>query len=119
MSVGLLERGRLPEEGGKLAGQRHGDDAGRLAALEAEPPPAAVEAALGAPGDGADARILAGLTGGERRSQVGAVPRVVSGLDEQPPRVLGARLRDPALPALLVGGVLGGDDAQVAGEQAR
>ena len=84
-----VKGGGLPEERGELAGDRDRDDAGGLAPLVVQVLPALVQAALGAPGDLDDARVLAGLAAGERLADPGRVAVVVGGLDEQPAGVAG------------------------------
>jgi hypothetical protein len=115
----LLEHGGLPEEGGKLARAGDRDFPHRLSPFERERAPAAVEAALRAPGDLADPRVLTGLSARESFVEAWLVAVVVCGLDEQAAAVGGAGLDDAALATLLVGGALARDEPEVAGEQSR
>src|ERR671922_1171113 len=114
-----VQRGGLPAEGGELARARDRDGAGRLAAVLAQMRPTLVQAALRAPGDLNDARVLSGLAGGELAADARTAPVVVGGLDQQPARVRRAGLGDRALHALAVGRVFGWHDPEEAGQQRR
>jgi hypothetical protein len=94
-----------------------GDDAGWFAPADAQPLPLAVQPLLGAPRDGAHARVLPGLAADEGDPDVGASPVVGGGLDRQPARVRRPGLGDRALAAVVVAGVLRRHDSQNAGEQ--
>ena len=110
-----LSQGWRPPRGmrrARVRGDR--DDAGGLAPLRAQVLPALVEAALGAPGDLDDARVLPGLAARERLADAWLVAVVVGGLDQQPAGVGGPGLGDRALAALGVRGVLGGHDPEEA-----
>jgi hypothetical protein len=78
----------------------------------------AVKAIRGAAGHLDHARVLARLTGSQLIRGPRSAPGVLGGFDQQPPRVLGAGLGDRALAGLLVGGPLGGDQAEEGGELA-
>ncbi len=70
--------------------------------------PAGVQRALRAPGDVDDLWRLVALAALERLADTGMTAVVVGRLDQQPPRVGRAGLRDRALAALAAGGVLEG-----------
>ena len=114
-----LERGDLPAEGRELAGDCDGDDRVALAPLLLEGLPALVETPLRTPGDFDHARVLAALPHADLVGDARGTPVVPGRLDEQTAGMLGAGLGDRTLAALVAGGVLAGDDAEVAGEQAR
>jgi hypothetical protein len=79
MSIGLVDDGRLPDEGGEFAGDRDGGQVVGLAPLEHEIAGAAVHALLGAPGGLDDAGVLAVLAAREGGADGGAVAVVVAG----------------------------------------
>ena len=70
VGVCSVKRGGLPAERGELARAGDRDDAGGLAALVVQALPALVQAALGAPGDLDDARVLAVLGGARVSSPI-------------------------------------------------
>src|SRR3954463_811866 len=80
VGVRSVKRGGLPEECGELARAGDRDDAGGLAPLVVEVLPALVQAALGAPGDFDDARVLAVLAVGEALADARRVAVLVGGL---------------------------------------
>jgi len=112
-------RGGLPQERGQLTRAGDGGNAGGLAPLAIQVLPALVQAPLRTPGDLDHARVLALLTASECDPDVRLGAVMVGGLDQQPAGMAGAGLGDRALTALLVGGALGGNDAEEAREQLR
>jgi hypothetical protein len=95
---GLLSSAwRPPSKRGELARTADRDGAGRLAAVLAQMRPTGAHAALRAPGDLNDARVLVGLAGRELSADARAASVVVGGLGQQPPRArragLGGRAR--------------------------
>jgi hypothetical protein len=114
----LSERGCLPDKGGQLARAGHGRHVGGPAALGGELVPLAVQASLGAPGDRADARVLAELAAAQLLGDPRPAPAVLGRLDQEAARVLGPCLGDLALAALLIGGPLGGHQAEEGAELA-
>ena len=106
----------LPAVGGELACNGDRDDPAGLVARVSELTPAGVEPALRFPGDVDDLGRVSALAVLERLSDGGPATVVPGGLDQQPPRVRGARLGDRSQPALGAGGVLAGNDPEVGGE---
>ena len=96
----------LPAVAGELAGDRDRDDLAGFAPRVFELAPAGVEATLRTPGDVDDLGCVAALAVLERLTDGGAAAVVVGGLDQQPPGVRGAGLRDRPQPPLRSGGVL-------------
>lgn len=99
---GLLGHGGGPEEAGELADDGDGGDVAGLAA-RTEALVEAVEAPLRAEGDLEDVVGLAGAPLGEGGADARPCQVVPGRLDQQPPRVAGAGLRDRALAAALPG----------------
>src|SRR5215216_1053208 len=117
--LGSVQGRGLPTERGELARAGDGDRAGWLAALRAQVRPAGVQTTLRAPGDLDDAGILAGVAGGELVADARPATIVVSGLDQQPPRVRRPGLGDRPLDALLARGVFARDDPEKPRQQSR
>ena len=76
--------------------------------------PDVVQAPLRLPGQRDDLGLAVALAAREAAGDARCAAVVPGGLDQQPAGVLAAGLGDRAAPAALAGGVLGGDDAEIA-----
>src|SRR4051812_33642300 len=115
----LVGGGDLPAGADELARDRDGHDPSWLAAAGAQRVPARVEPSLHAPGVVDERGVLAALAERERPADRRREAVVQRGLDEQSASVPGAGLGDLAQPPALAGAVLGGDQADVAGDRVR